>query len=158
LIHPNVVPAINFLAIEFSDCGYSDNLIRAKIYGIVAVGKIPYQGGKASKNVFELKKCVVLLCFFYENDFYGVLIKESPPFSSLKKLKILFDLENIDVKYQKKDYMSFFLILCRRLRPPHFLITPNTIRTLSTPITIMVISPQSRLFSMKRVTDAVAFP
>ena len=118
----------------------------------------PCQEGKNSKNVFELKKCVDFHWFFYENDFYGVLIKESPTFSSLKKLKILFDLENIDVKYQKKDYMSFFLILCRRLRPPHFLITPNTIRTPSTPITIMVISPQSRLFSMMRVNDAVAFP
>ena len=36
---------IIFLAIEFSDWGYSDNSIRAKIYGIVAVGEIPYQGG-----------------------------------------------------------------------------------------------------------------
>ena len=110
---------------------------------LLQYGKSPANGGKSSRNVFELKKCVVLLCFFYENFFYenyffGVLIKESLT--------------------RKMDYMSFLLTTCLRFRLPHFLITPNTIRIPDTPITIMAISPQSRLFSMIRVADAVAFP
>jgi len=47
-------------------------------------GKFPANGGKDSKNIFELTKCGALLRFFSENDKSGILIKESPAFSSKK--------------------------------------------------------------------------
>ena len=52
----NVVPAINFLAIEFSDCGYSDNSIRDEIFGTVAVGEIPCQWGQSFQERLLVKK------------------------------------------------------------------------------------------------------
>ena len=52
----NVVPAINFLAIEFSDCGYSDNSIRDEIFGTVTEWKIHCQWGQSFQERFRDKK------------------------------------------------------------------------------------------------------